>query len=294
MPLFFITGLTLREAVRRKTILGAFILGLLPLAVSLILSIVRARLYHRVETGETSLMQYAIEIPLVRSTVTTLCLSSIKSLSALFAILLAGGAISGEIERGLLAVVLSKPMHRWQILIGKWIGINIVAMGSAFLWGVLVWFSLSRQSATPMLPVLKAACILPIYPLVVSTVALSLSTFAQRLFGTALAISVAAVSWFDGILNGISQAFEVPSLKTVANIVGLVLPQGYIGWWIDAATAGIVYPNTRGPGGPSSPRYLTATLGPALHIAHLDIIYVVGYILIFLLVGGIVFHRRDV
>ena len=294
MAVFIIAGLTIREAIRRKTLLGSAALGMLPVGLSLMLSVIRYRMEHNVSTGHMSLIQYAIQYPIARSVVTQLSLSAIKSLSALFAILLAGGSVSGEIERGLLAVVITRPIGRWQVLIGKWLGLNVVLMGSSLLWSVMVWFSISRQTGGTMFPVLHAGLYLMLFPLLVCTVTLSLSTFANRLLGTALALAVCAISWFDGILNGMSSMFEVSSLHTIAVALGLLMPQGYVGWWVEAAASGVVFSTQNARANWDSPEYLNKVLGPALHVPHLDAVYLTVYIVVVLAAGVAAFQRRDV
>ncbi len=51
-------------------------------------------------------------------------------MTALFSVFSMAGAIRGEIDDGTLLAVLPRPVSRWQILSGKWIGFGIV--GSAY------------------------------------------------------------------------------------------------------------------------------------------------------------------
>ena len=56
-------------------------------------------------------------------TVTVVSLSSLSIfLVPLIAMLMAYDALIGEIERGTMALLLSYPISRWQILVGKFIG----------------------------------------------------------------------------------------------------------------------------------------------------------------------------
>lgn len=295
MAVFTIAGLTLREAVRRRTLLGALMLGLLVLGLSLLLLVIRYRMEAAVASGRMPIYRYAIQFPIARSTITSLCLSSIKMLSALFAVMLAGGAISSEIERGLLAVILPKPIYRVEILLGKWIGINIVLVGSVLVWTAMVWASLTWQLHEDMTALLHAGLYLALFPVVVSTLSLMFSTFAPRLFGMALALVVCAFAWFDGIFNalGAKTAFDVESLRQLADVAGLVVPQGMIGWWVEGTTREIIVATPRAGLG-NSPQFLKQWGVAHLHFAHLDAVYVVGYVLALFLLGALIFHLRDV
>ena len=294
MAVLTIAGLTLKEAVRRRTLFGTLVMGLLILTLSLLPILIRQRMQHSVDVGRMSEFQYATQFPIARSVIMTLCLAVIKSLGAFFAVLMAGGAISGEIERGLLSVILPKPLARWQILLGKWIGLNLILMGSVYLWTAMVWASFTLQTHEDRTPILVAGLYLMLYPLLVSTLTLSLSTIAQRMFGTSLAIVIMAVSWFDGIFNAIGIAVGVDIVKDIASVIGLVLPQGYVGWWVDGAVKSITYNNPRRGAVGQSPTFLTDWGGAHLHFAYLDAVYVAAYIVGVFLLGAALFQRRDI
>ena len=71
MAVFTITGLTLKEAIRRKTIVGALLLGLLVLALSCILFVIHARLEYQVSIGRMDpIRAWGRAYPAARSVVT--------------------------------------------------------------------------------------------------------------------------------------------------------------------------------------------------------------------------------
>lgn len=292
MSAFIIAGLTLKEALRRKTLLGSLLMGLLILGLSLLLMVIHHNMRHAVSIGKITEMQYAIRYPQARSLVTQLCLFSIKSLGALFAVLMAGGAISSEIERGVLAVILPKPMPRWQILLGKWMGLNLILVCSVLFWTLLVWASLTLQVRMDLHRLLYAAPILTIAPVVICTLSLSLSTFTQRLAGSTIALTFCAFSWFDGIFNALGSAFDVHSLNVLADVAGMTVPQGYIAWWVENTTQDVILPS-RGPGWASS-QFVQEWGAKHLHFQHLDAIYVVVYIFVAFMLGAFFFQKRDI
>lgn len=294
MAIVTIAALTLTEAVRRRTLLGSLLLGLLTLGLSLLLWVIHARMQHLVAVGRQNAEWMAIQYPLAQSAIMSLCLSSIKTLGAIFGALLAGGAISSEIERGLLAVILPRPLPRWQILLGKWIGLNLILVGSSLFWTTLVWASLTLQTHRNLIALLHAGLYLALFPVVVATLALTLSTVAPRLFGTTFALTLGAFAWFDGIFATLGEHFDTDLLKRLADFAGLVVPQGYIGWWVEDATQEIIIQAPRGPQIGVSPQYLTALGSTRLHFAHLDGVYVAAYILAVLLLGMVLFQRRDI
>jgi len=292
MAVLTIAGLTLREAVRRRTFLGALLMGLLILGLSGLLSLIHTQMRAQVANGVHDAIWYSLNYPLARSIIMALCLFTIRVFGSFFAILLAGGAVSGEIERGLLAVILPKPIPRWQILLGKWIGLNVILAGSVLVWGLIVWASLSMQTHADLSALLLAGLYLTLFPIVICTLTLTLSTVAQRVMGTSLALVISAFSWFDGILNTMGSTFQAAPLHWLANVASVVMPQGCIAWWIKDATDPINYTTGRqdfqfGV----SPQFVKG-LGPAS--LHLDALYLIVYIVGVFLIGAILFERRDV
>ena len=293
-----IAGLTLKEAVRRRTLVGAFLMGLLVLGMSLLLMLARARMHNQVIIHRMTPDMFAFRYTIVRGIFLTLSLFLIKMLGSLFAILLAGGAISSEIERGLLAVILPKPIPRWQILLGKWIGLNIILTTSVLVWTILAWASFTYQTRAAgdginYMPLLRAGPILALYPVLISTLALALSTFAQRLLGTSLALTLCCFAFFDGVFNAIARNADVDALVPIANVASLVVPQGTVAWWVEDTLGDLLFSGRKGFEG-NSPRVLEAWGQSRLHLPHFDAVYIVVYIVVVLVAGMVVFQKRDV
>ena len=296
MAVFTIAGLTIKEAIRRKTLLGALLLGLLVMGLSFMLIPMQRHNNHLLAMGRINPVRYAMNVVTGRAIVISLCLSSIKSLGALFSALLAGGAISGEIESGLLSVILSRPVPRWQILLGKWIGINLILVCSTLVWTFMIWVSFNQQSNVNVSAILYAGPLLALFPMLLSTVTLTISTVAPRLFGTVIAVTVGALAWFDGIFNALGNQFDVDILRWIADLVGLIVPQGYVGWWVEGRVESLIMPSFsgRGIGQWQSPEFLTQWGETHLHFAHLDIVYVITYIVVVFLGGIALFQKRDI
>jgi Cu-processing system permease protein len=299
MAIFTIAGLTLKEAWRKRTVLGSLLLGGLVLAFSLLLILVKARMAYFVSTHEHNwdADRMVREYAQARVLVTLMCLFFIRVLGMLFGLLLAGGAISGEIEAGLLAVILAKPIPRWQILVGKWLGLNLVATASILVWTTMAWLSIRLQAGIhfdePLEQILAAGPYLALYAVLACTLTLMFSTIFQRVLGTSLTLVVAVISWCDGIFNFLGDHFNVPTLHTAANIGCLLMPQGYIAWWVHD-TIEDIGTNPLGESPVKSSRLLEQWGKAHVHFAHLDGVYVACYIIALLLIGILLFQRREI
>lgn len=299
MAIFTIVGLTLKEAWRKKTVLGALLLGALVLAFSLLLIVIKARMsymsVHHLRGWDAE--KLAEEYPNACILITLMCLFFVRVLGMLFGLLLAGGAISGEIEAGLLSVILAKPVPRWQILLGKWLGLNIVAVCSIIVWTALLWISMRLQwGINPNIPVeriLYAAPYLSLYAVMACTITLMFSTVFHRVLGTSLTLVVIVISWCDGIFNFLGDRFEVPILHTLADFGCLLMPQGYVAWWIRYSTEEYTA-NLPTESPLHSSQFLQRWGQEHLHFAHLDGVYVAFYLIAVLALGILLFHRREI
>jgi Cu-processing system permease protein len=124
-----IAKLTFREAVRRKALYGAVALTIVFLA-----------LYG---WGVDAAMREMVEDPprIARGAAgagidTTILavgqmfvagLFAVSNIASLLAIFMAAGTIAQEVDQGTLYVIVPKPVARWQVVVGKWLG------GSAML-----------------------------------------------------------------------------------------------------------------------------------------------------------------
>jgi Cu-processing system permease protein len=118
--LLTVAGQELRDAMRNRWVLAATLL-LAALALSL-------ALMGSAPTGTVKASRLAV---------TTVGLASLSVfLVPLIALLLAYEAIVGESERGTLALLLSYPVARWQVVLGKFVGhLAILALATVIGFG---------------------------------------------------------------------------------------------------------------------------------------------------------------
>ena len=295
MAVFIIAGLTLKEAIRKRTLIGALLLGLLVLGISLMLALIRAQLHLQLTTGRDTVDVFAMKYVTATSLIAGICLFFIRILGMLFAILMAGGSVSGEIESGLLAVILPKPIRRWQILLGKWIGINVILVVSVLIWVGLSYASLKFQTHAELEEMLRVAPYLALYPVLMSTLTLTFSSIYQRVLGTSLSLVIGILSYADGIFNFLGDNFNVSSLTSVSHFCGLLMPQGYVAWWIKDGTETMFAANKPMQQSPLHSSQLLQQWGEKhLHYAHLDGVYVGAYLALVFLIGAFLFQRREV
>src|SRR5438552_1305837 len=139
-----IAKLTFREAIRRKALLGAIALTLGFLALYAWGTGVAVAELNREQTtlgGVNRIArQMGLDLRLVAIGELLLAgLFAVHNIAGLLAIFTAAATIAQEVDQGTLQAVLAKPIARWEIVIGKWLG------GSAML---AVYVAVTSLAAT--------------------------------------------------------------------------------------------------------------------------------------------------
>ena len=239
-PIWIITGKEVRDSLRNRWVLAATLL-LAALALSL-------GFLGSSPTGSVK------ADPL---TITVVSLSSLSIfLIPLIAMLLAYDAVIGEIERGTMALLLSYPVSRWQVLVGKVIGhLIILTLATTAGYGLA---GIALQLAHGGLDI---AAWKPFALLIVASVLLGAAFLAMGYLisakvkerGTAAGIAIGVwlffVVIFDMALLGIlvadsKQAITAPMLETIllfnpADVYRLLNLTGYENTAMYAGMAGL-------------------------------------------------------
>ncbi len=117
MTMLVIARLTFREAGRRKILLAALLLGLIYLAIYAV-----GFYYVDQETTRSQFGPGLLELNQIRNFLFMAGLYVVNFLTAMMAVLTSVDTLSGEITSGTIHTLVSKPVQRWEIVFGKWLG----------------------------------------------------------------------------------------------------------------------------------------------------------------------------
>lgn len=117
MTTLVIARLTFREAGRRKILLAALLLGLIYLAIYAV-----GFYYVDQETTRSQFGPGLLELNQIRNFLFMAGLYVVNFLTAMMAVLTSVDTLSGEIASGTIHTLVSKPVQRWEIVFGKWLG----------------------------------------------------------------------------------------------------------------------------------------------------------------------------
>jgi len=151
-------------------------------------------------------------------------------LAPLVALLLGSGAIAGERDRGTLSYLLAQPLDRWELLIGKYVGV-VLSIGLATMLGfglAGVWIAVMTASMEAGTYLVFVALVLALI-VVMSGIGLVASVASRtrvQALGFGLLIWISAVLFFDLILIGSISATSLGGggllLALLANPVEIV------------------------------------------------------------------------
>lgn len=194
------------------------------------------------------------------------------------------GLVSKEVERRSVYALLAKPIHRYQLVLGKYCGliltlaVNVSVMALA-LYAVLTYMSwgmeemMRASDARPLDPALLTALGLILVELMlVTAIALFFSTFSTPILSAALTFGLYVVGHFSSDLRNFQDVVDSPAAARFARGLYWVLPNLAQFDVKDSVVHGLAVPLA----------YIATTVA-----------YAVLYIAMLLIVSMLIFSRRD-
>jgi ABC-type transport system involved in multi-copper enzyme maturation permease subunit len=219
MGLLLITRFTIQEAFHRWLLLAMLLLNILLLAVfALMLNAAYSNeLVHAPSQSNPQL--FLLEFDLI---ISILSVWAAYLLSGAMTIVLSINMTSGEIEAGTFSAIVSKPLHRAEIIFGKWLGYALIlctytAMLFFTFLGLIFW----RTGYFPE-KALSALGMLEISTLVL----LALTTLGSTLFPTLVNGAIVIMLFIGAPLASFIQLITTPgpTVQNITTIVNLFIP----------------------------------------------------------------------
>lgn len=150
-------------------------------------------------------------------------------LLALLALLASVGSIASEIENGLLQAIVSKPIHRREIVLGKFLGYGILLTVYALLLygGIMLLNGHYNHPALTTLTsgnLIAGAAVFLLQPLLLLAVALLFSTLFRTLTAGIVSVLLYALSVVGGFIEQIGGLIDRSDLVNTGIAVSLVIP----------------------------------------------------------------------
>lgn len=269
-----IASLTLKETIRRRLWVASLLASLAVVGFVFV-----AKLGASVRPNDPIVQSVVPRITLIMG------LDVVKFFGSVLAMTLASGAIALEIERGMLYAILYKPVRRYHVVIGKWIGVLAFALMNTLFWAVLLYASIRLMMGKMYLETWRAPLVVLLYPVLFGTLTLFFSTFASSGLTIALSIMAAGVAWSEKPMREFGIVFDIDTLLRVANNVRWIIPMNHLRRWVLEEVMVVVPERML-----ASQRFQAFENPPG----GWEIGYVFGYIAAVLALAALVFGRRDV
>ncbi len=273
MSVFTIARLTFLEARRRRLLQLVLLMGIAFVA----LFAVGYYLIH--QEGQYSTVGIRLN---VSNTLLMMGLYAANFLGVVLAVVISVDVIAGEISSGAIQTLVTKPLRRWQVVMGKWLGLAvllgaIMALVSASL--VLVAWLISRYLPNNLLEGMALMALAQVLVLTVSILGGTfLNTLANGIFVFMLYGLVFIGSWIEQIAAFAGNQAAV----NVGILISFVLPSEAV--WRRASYL-------------MQPSYLRQlNVGPFISLSTpspATIVYSLFYIVAVLALAVAIFNRRD-
>ncbi len=239
---FVIARLTFKEAGRRRILLAALGLGIVFLTVyGLGIHFIKKDL-----TKHGEHMQRVVALPMYNFLVLS-GLYVVNFLTLAMTVLTSIDTISGEIDSGTVHVLAAKPIHRRQILIGKWLGFAVMLSLYLLLMGggvlALTCLILGYMVPNP----LRGLALLWLNQLLVLNITLLGGTRLSTLANGVLVFAAYGVAFIGGWIEQIGAFLGNETTAVIGIVSSLLMPSEALwkraSFEMETALAGAVPPN---------------------------------------------------
>jgi len=276
--IFTISQLTIHEALRKRVLLAALLLGLAFLILfALGIYFMNRELIETSRGPETQAQRALVYIFL-----TMAGLYAVNFLMVMMAALLPVDTLSGEIRSGAIQSLVTKPLRRAEIVLGKWLGFWVILAGYLLLMGggVLLIARLVSNITPPNIAVGLGLMLLEATLLL--TISIAGGTRLSTLANGVLVFGLFGLAFLGGWIEQIGSLFQNETAHYIGIIASLLVPSESL-WQLAAYNMQ-----------PSLMRDMTLTpFSPASVPSNMMIVWTLGYILLVLLLGLWSFRTRD-
>lgn len=228
-----IAELSLREAVRKRLVVvlllltaafvGFYLYGVFRLEGTLDQRAIDAGLEGRSTGG-------AANLPVMYATLFGMYL--VFFLGSLMAVLSSVGAVSADIESGVMQSVLARPVRRAELVAGRWLGFTLVnvvyvaLVSAALLTGIYL-----ISGFVPPAPLPAVGLVLLAITLITALTVLGSTLFTTLANGIGVFVLYGA-GFAGGILGAIGSLSDSPTLVTLGRVANTLMPTNAL--WLGA------------------------------------------------------------
>jgi Cu-processing system permease protein len=212
-----IARLSFREASRRKILLAALLLGLLFLGVyGLGFHLIMVEVEKEVGSMQV------LELNQIRNFLLMAGMYVVNFLTAMMTVLTSVDTLSGEIGSGTIHTLVAKPVRRWEIVLGKWLGFaGMISLYLLLMGGGVMGLVFLRSGYTAPHP-LSALALMWLNALVLLSVSILGGAYLSTLANGVLVFGLYGVAFIGGWIEQIGSFFTNQAASQIAINIGII------------------------------------------------------------------------
>ncbi len=221
--ILILARMTFREAIRRRIVLTGLVLGICFLVI---FSIGFRMIYTTI--GVTAAQSGSAAENVVRTEASNFLLMAglyaVAFLSIAMGALLGADTLAGEISSGSIQTIITKPLRRADVVIGKWLGFaGLLGLYSLLMSGGTV-LSVFFQSAYVPRNILTGLSLIYLEALLIMTVSLAGSSAMPALATGGMVFGLYGLAFLGGWIEQIGALFNNTTAVRVGIITSLIIP----------------------------------------------------------------------
>jgi ABC-type transport system involved in multi-copper enzyme maturation permease subunit len=217
MSVLVIARLTFKEASRRRILLAALLLGLLFLVIY---GLGFHYIMRDIEKNFDS--SRVVELNEIRNFLLMAGIYVVNFLTAMMTVLTSVDTLSGEINSGTMHTLVSKPIQRWEIVVGKWLGFaGMITLYLILMGGGVMGLIYLRSGYVAPNPI-QALALVWLNGLILLTVSLLGGTILSTLANGVLVFGLFGVAFIGGWIEQIGSFIRNVSVSQTAVNIGVI------------------------------------------------------------------------
>lgn len=197
------------------------------------------------------------------------------------------GAVSSEIENGIIQTIIVKPVRRCDIILGKFLGTGLFLALYAFLFFLALYFIIRLQTGLELTGLWKAAALFALQPIILLAVTLLGSTIISTIANGVVAFTVYMIGIIGGMVEQIAWFINNVTLQKAGVIASLIMP-------VDALYRKIVNSLLNPTGNPMMALQQLGPFGSMVEPSAWMVVYAIFYVVLLVGLAVYSFNKRDI
>lgn len=214
----------------------------------------------------------------------------IELMTGFFVFFMTMGAISGDLESGILLSIVPRPIPRWRYYLGKWAGYAFWCVIYSALLYVIIFLLVHQFMGFPLsaAAMIHGVLLFILIPLTLLSVSMLGSVIFPMLGNGIFCALIFLMTIFIGFVNNLVNSTQVhPSILEMTMAVNFLLPANAIFERLTYDLMNVSF----------IPKPLLQQLGPFSHVQIINgafVVYALCYIVVMLAIGCLVFSKKDI